>query len=476
MTITLPGLSDDEHRTLNRLADKLEAKATRNLLRDERYDGKHAVKQIGSVIPPQYYQLAIVLGWPAKAVDVLADRCNLDTMAWADGDLASLGSDELWGDNQFGAEMNQGIVSTLLHATSFVINTRGGRDEPNSLIHFKDAKGATGEWNTRTRRLDSVLSVTSRNDRNDVTGLVLYLRNLTIVADYDGQRWSVDRQEHPWGMPVEVLAHKPRLGRPFGSSRISRAVMSMHDSALRTVIRMEGHADVYSFPEMWMLGADPSIFKNPDGSQKAAWQVMLGRIKGIPDDEQATNTRAQVQQFPAASPTPHLEMLKQQAQFFSGETSIPLPDLGVADMANPTSVDSLIASREGLIATAEVATDGWSPAIRRAWLRGLAIKNGLKAIPDEWKSITTQWRSPVHLSRAAQADAGSKQLGAVPWLAETEVGLELLGLSHDQAERALKERRRNQGRQAVLGLVGQQQPEPEPAPAVEVTDGSRLAE
>ena len=28
--------------------------------------------------------------------------------------------------------------------------------------------------------------------------------------------------------------------------------MSLHDQALRTVIRMEGHADVYSFPEMWL--------------------------------------------------------------------------------------------------------------------------------------------------------------------------------------------------------------------------------
>jgi hypothetical protein len=40
--------------------------------------------------------------------------------------------------------------------------------------------------------------------------------------------------------------------------------------ALRTLIRMEGHADTYSFPEMWMLGADESIFKNPDGTQKAS--------------------------------------------------------------------------------------------------------------------------------------------------------------------------------------------------------------
>ena len=35
--------------------------------------------------------------------------------------------------------------------------------------------------------------------------------------------------------------------------------------------------------------------KNADGSQKAAWQVMLGRIKAIPDDEEASTPRAEVE-------------------------------------------------------------------------------------------------------------------------------------------------------------------------------------
>jgi hypothetical protein len=34
---------------------------------------------------------------------------------------------------------------------------------------------------------------------------------------------------------------------------------------------------------------------------------MLGRIKGIPDDEDATNPRADVKQFPAATPQPHID-------------------------------------------------------------------------------------------------------------------------------------------------------------------------
>jgi hypothetical protein len=236
--------------------------------------------------------------------------------------------------------------------------------------------------------------------------------------------------------------------------------MSLHDQALRTVIRMEGHADVYSFPEMWLLGADESIFKNADGSQKAAWQVMLGRIKAIPDDEGAENPRADVKQFSASSPQPHIDQLKQQAQLFSGETSIPLTSLGVSDMSNPTSADSYIASREDLIAEAEGATDDWTPALRRSQRRHLAIANGLETVPASWGSIDAKWRSPIYLSRAAAADAGSKQVAAVPWLADTEVGLELLGLDPQQAKRAMAEKRRAAGRQLLANLTAPTPPAP----------------
>jgi hypothetical protein len=85
--------------------------------------------------------------------------------------------------------------------------------------------------------------------------------------------------------------------------------------------------------------------------------------------------------------------------------------------------------------------------------RGLAIQNGLDTIPDEWKTIAPKWRSPIYLSRAQQADAGSKQLGVVPWLADTEVGLELLGLDEQQIQRALAEKRLAAGRNVIAAIA-----------------------
>lgn len=453
--IHLPDVDDDTQRLLNHLLDKLEARQRRNLLRASYYDGKNAIKSVGTVIPPAYWQLGIVLGWSAKAVDILARRCNLAGFVWADGDLDSLGARQVWEDNFFAAESSSAMVESLIHGPSFLINTQGDEDEPRSLIHVKNALNATGDWDPRARRLENLLSITDRDSEGNVTGLVLYLDGETIVADKDSGKWSVDKSSHSWGVPAEPLVYKYRPHRPFGSSRISRAVMSLHQQALRTVVRMEAHNDVYAIPDLWLFGADESIFKNADGSQKASWQVVMGRIKGVPDDDEAEVPRADVKQFPASSPQPHIDALRQQAQLFSGETSIPLTSLGVSDMSNPTSADSYIASREDLIAEAEGATADWSPAFRRSMVRALAIANGEKSIPEAWQTIDTKFRSPVYLSAAAEADAGSKKLGAVPWLADTQVGLELLGLSDQQIERAMAEKRRATGG-ALLDKLRQQ--------------------
>lgn len=475
--ILLPGVSDEVNDTLAALVAQLDAHRARNLHRADRYDGKHAVRHVGTIIPPQYRQLAIVLGWSAKAVDILARRCNLDAFTWTQGDLDTLGWDELNADGVVLAELSQGITSSLIHGPAFLVTTEGDEDagEPPALLHVKDAMNATGEWDWRRRELRNLLSVTARDDENDhITGLALYLDGVTITAEKDAGTWTVDQQDHPWGVPADVMVYKPRPGRAFGSSRISRPVMSLHDQALRTVIRMEAHSDIYAIPDLWMLGADEAIFRNADGTAKASWQVVMGRIKGLPDaagDEARGDSldRADVKQFPASSPEPHIMTLKQQAQLFAGETSVPLTSLGVSDMSNPTSADSYIASREDLIAEAEGATDDWTRPMARAVRRLLAIANGEPEVPREWLSIVPKWRSPLYLSRAAAADAGAKQLGAVPWLAETEVGLELLGLDGPQIKRAMAEREAVAAQSDVAVLARAIDRQTAPTPAAPVT-------
>lgn len=454
--MTVPGLSDAENDVLNRLAEALAGKSRRNLLRSSYYDGKRVAKMVGTVIPPQYANIGLALGWAAKGVDGLARRCNLEQMIWADGDIQSLGMSDLVDSNFLLSEISQSETDSLIHGVSYLITTKGDESagEPKSLVHAKDALNAFGEWNARTRKLDNLLSVTARED-HQITGFVLYLFNLTINADKIDGKWVVERSNHTYGVPVDPMIYRPRGSRRMGRSRISRPVMSHQDSALRALVRLEAHMDVYTIPKLILLGGDDSIFKNADGSQKASWQLALGRVFGIPDDEEATagNERADVKQFDAQSPDSHLAQLNALAKLMARETDLPDSDFALTDMANPTSEGSYSASRENLIAEAEGAMDDWSVSIRRTVNRALAIQNGLSEVPDEWKSIDTKWRSPVYLSKSAAADAGAKQIGVVPWLADTEVGLELLGLTEQQIRRAMADKRRAAGRAVIQAIT-----------------------
>jgi hypothetical protein len=450
--LTLPGLSDDEDRTLNLLLEQLETKARRNLIRSAYYDSRRMVRQVGTTIPAQYQTLALVLGWPAKAVDALARRSRVESFVWPGGDLDSLGLRELSDGNFLLSELAQARTDSLLHGVSFLITTRGEGDEPAALVHAKDALNATGEWNNRRRALDNLLSITSRDDRGKPTGLALYLDGLTVTADKTDGRWSVERTEHPWGVPVDPLIYKPRSSRRLGQSRITRPIMSWTDQAMRALVRLEAHMDIYAITKLVMLGADESIFKNQDGSPKESWQIVMGRVFGIPDDDDATNPRADIKQFSAEDPAPHLAHLNFLAKAVAREASLPDSATAITDMANPTSAEAYDASQHELIAEAEGANEDWSVPIRRTVTRALAIQNDLGEIPAEWSSIEPRWRNPRFLSRAAEADAGMKTLAAMPWLAETEVGLELLGLDEQQIVRAMADKRRAQGAQTLAAL------------------------
>lgn len=453
--ISIPQLSDDEQAALDRMWNELRQRTPRNVLRSSYYDGKHAVRQVGTVIPPQYYRLAITLGWSGKAVDLLARRVNLTGFTHGGVDLDAVGSGALWDANHEGSEVSQAITSGLIHGVSFLVTSAGRDGEPDGLVHALDALSATGVWDRRQRRLSSALEIGAWGEDGRPSSLTVHFPGLVVRCRRDAVKWDVERTAHPYGMPVEPLVHRPRTGREMGSSRITRPIMSLHDSALRTLIRMEGHQDIYSIPQLILLGADASVLENADGSPKPAWQVALGRVFALPDDHEREGAlaRAEVKQFNAQSPEAHLASLNAYAKMFAREASLPDTAVAITDIANPTSAEAYDSSQYELIAEAEGVQDEFSRPLVRTHARLLAMAHGDPSLLDALEGLRPQWRNPRYLTRAAEADAGLKQLQAAPWLAETSVGLELLGLSPAQIERANAERRRSRGAAVLQRLA-----------------------
>ena len=441
MVKTIRGLADHEQATFGALADQLDDKASRNRLRAKYMDGKKVLRKIPPSAPPYLRNLGVVLGWPAKAVEALHRRTAFEGFAAPGADLDSLGLSEILDANDYGVEVGLGELDALVQSCTFEIVTRGGEGEPAAVISQRSALDATGEWNARSRRLDSLLSVTDRDERGNITGANLYLPNLTIIVE-DGR--VVDRQSHPWHVPAEVVPYKPRLSRPFGSSRISRAVMSHTDRAAATVIRAEGTADLYGVPWFMIFGPDESAF------QKGSWQMIMDRINAIPDNEDAANPRADVKQFTQGDQRPHVEQLQILAGLFAGETNIPVSSLGVGlSQANPTSADSYVASREDLIAEAESAAKVWKQRHTRTAQRAWMVANGETEVPDTLRGLQARYRNPRYTSSSAAADAAMKHVTAFPWLAESDAFIEHVFDDAELTERLLADKQRAQGRNAL---------------------------
>ena len=452
------GLTMDEQNTLDGLLKQLAAKRVRNRLRSAYMDGKHAPKQLPPTVPPYLRTLGMVLGWPAKAVEALARRARLEAFAIPGSDLAAFGLDVILDENDYVSESREAGLSSLEHSVAFLIATRGDTSagDPEVLITRKTALEGTGEWSARARRLVSFLSIVERDKKTgDPSEFNLYLPRQVIVCAAGRVQDRVP-SGLPW-LPVEPLVYRKRDAKPFGSSRITRPIMALTDSAVRSILRSEGTADFYSIPGMALFGPDESFFEgNP------TWRMLLNGMFAIPDnpDAPAGQERAELKQFTQASQQPHVDQLEVWAQLFAAEASIPVSSLGIgATQANPTSAESYLASREDLISEGEDTIAGWTTPHVRTLQNAWMIREGATSLPSELRKLTAVWRDPRHESKAAAADWFAKLAGAPPGIAETYRAPDGIAVDGATATRLRADRAASQARSTVAALLA----EPEPA-------------
>jgi len=295
---------------------------------------------------------------------------------------------------------------------------------------------------------------------------------VTVTAFYEDRRWQLDRFEHTLGrLPVEVIPYKPRLDRPFGCSRISRAVMGLSDSALRTLFRMEVHAEFFSSPQRYAMGADESMFVDEDGNSLNQWEAILGRVWAAGRDPD-TGDMPQLGQFTQSSPQPHTDQLRALGAQFCAETSLPMHALGIAPESNPSSAEALEIAERQLIDDAMDATDVFGARIARAMATAVQIRDDLDAPPAELLNLDVLWRDPQKPLRSAAGDFLIKTVQAMPWLSESKVPLEQLGWDATTVERAWADKRRANV-SSLLQRIAQpnQQSQELPNPNDQVNDG-----
>ena len=437
------GLDEEEQATFDELVRVWSQKLTRNKKRVEYYDQKNLLKDLGIAIPPQLRNLNAVVGWPAKAVDVLAARARFDGFTFQekpkDDSLSALVK-----DTDFKQSYKEAQASELIHSCAFISMTKGTAGEPDVIIMPHSAIDAAALWDFRRRRIKAGLTIIDIDRKtNQPVALNLFTDTAVVEIEYKNSSWTATRKEHSQGRPLmEPLRYRPSIDRPFGKSRINRAVMSITDNAVREVLRTEVGAEFFTAPQRYILGAEEEAF------EKSRWEQYITSVALFSRDPDGELPK--YGQLTQMTMQPHMEYMRELAAQFSGETSIPISSLGVIH-DNPSSAEAIHASREDLIIEAEDLNETNGISLRNIGLLALAIMQNKTVfeLTDNEKTLMPKFKNPAKPSVVSQSDAIVKQASAIPWIAETTVALEELGYTEEKITRMMSDKRKADGRKTL---------------------------
>lgn len=417
------------------------------------YDAKHAVEHLGIAVPPQLEEVAPVLGWPARSVDDLAERTILDGFVSPGDSWEKSGLDAVWSDNRLPLLSTMVHTSAYKYAVTFSAAIRGGDGEPDVLTPAYSATSSTGRWDAVRGRLSSFVTLTDRNSFGAVTGFAFFTDEATIHCKLVDNRWVVDRRPHRVGrVPVVAFVHNPSVEWEFGTSRITRPVISITQRAVRSLLRMEVSAEFYSSPQRAVLGAQESDFVDSEtGAMKTGWEVTIGKLLALSRDPE-TDELPTVQQFQQASMQPHVDMIRSDAALFSGETGIPVDTLGVIH-DNPSSAAGVDARYKKLNAAAEKAIrcfEGtWADLMRLS----VMVRDDDSRAADGLSQLSANFRKPHEPTVGEASDAMVKQVAAIPWLAGSVVTLRRLGYTKAEIDELLADKKKADASSRITQLV-----------------------
>ena len=450
-TGAVAGLAAHEQDLLDTLVHQWALKRPRNTLRQLYVDSKNLVDMLGISLPDDIaLELGIVSGWPEKAVYALAHMCMWDGVTASGGEEDPFELLELLDQNRFDVEIGQTIAAELTHSCAFISTTPGdvASGEPPVVIMPYSAEWASGLWDRRTRALRAALVINDVDDLGRPTALQLLTPFEVINLEDRGRGWFVDGVV-PHGLsrvPVETMAFRPTLERPFGRSRVSRAVMSITDRAIRAALRMDISSELYTAPGLILNGISEEAWSDIQGS----WSWRLGSVKGLSPDEEGD--KPEVKTLPQQSMQPYTDQLRELAAEFSGVTNLPLSSLGIVQ-DNPASAEAIAANKEELVIEATNANKINGYSLRRVYQNAVVLRDGLDAVTDELRGLATRWRNPSMPSIVSQSDAIVKQISAIPDLALTDVVFEELGYPEEKIRRIKAQIRQAKNRDALRGLL-----------------------
>lgn len=374
------------------LRTKLNQKRSRVRTRYSYYEMKHLALDFQISTPPKLRYWMNCLGWCAKAVDSMADR--LVFREFADDDF---NMNEIFRMNNADVLFPSAVLGALISSCDFIYIIPVKDDLPR--LQVIDGANATGIIDPMTGMLQEGYAVLDRDEEGKTLLEAYFVPGVTEYHYADGLV-EVQTNAAPYPLLVPII-NRPDAIRPFGHSHISRACMSIVDSAMRTVKRSEISAEFYSVPQKYVLGTDPE--SEPMDSWSSAMSMMLEITKDADGD---TPT---IGQFSQQAMTPHLEQLRMFASLFAGETGLTLDDLGFAS-GNPASSEAIKAAHENLRLRARAAQRSFGSGFLNAGYLAACVRDETDYRRNQIYKTTPKWEPIFEPDAAALSGIGDASI------------------------------------------------------------------
>lgn len=448
-------LTIEEHGLFSELVNVWGARLTANQLRMRHYEGKVDVSRLdlGISIPPPIVRRLnrCSMMWSKQAVGRIADTSVIEGYRF-DGPAPD-GFAEIWDANEMVDQYDETMPSTAVHGLSMWTVTAGGEGEPPVVVNSYDAEHAAALYDYRHRRVLAGLTVVDVDyrDPSRITACNFFAPDGAVVEMEQNRRgqWSSRRRHYGTGRcMMEVMRHDPDKQHPFGKSAITPAILTLEDEANREAVRMVMHSELFTSPTRWVMGAQDDIFEN------GRWEAYLGSYFALPKDGDGDTPKTG--SYPIGDFQPHIAYIRQLANQFAAEASIPIHSLLYTE-ANPASAEAIEASRNDLIEKVTKVNRLNAHTLRSIGLLALSImsETPVSELPPEWRSLHVDFANPRHATVGAMSDAASKTVADVPWFAETRHYWKMKGYRDDEIDSILASR---------PALAGVEPPEPQTAP------------
>lgn len=447
------GLTETERQQLQDLAGVYNYHQSGNTVKNKYYEGHVTLNDVnlGIALPNGLRGMEIGCNWGQKAVDALADRSMFDGFVGSGAAVETM--TQLVAGNRLLAEYAKACREELKYGCVFA--TLSADPALRCRIRFHSPATSAALWSGEKGRIGCGLAIIDTVPDEKYKGtwrphiVNLYTDDAVLVLTAQNGVWTAERHAHRMGRPLmEPMIWNATSGKPFGRSRLKKAVRALIDDYIRIIANATIALEFDTTPQKYLLGLTDDQY---DAVVSNKFKQYVGAILASTTNPE-TGENPQFGQLAQGSLQPHVDKMRMTATQFSAATGLTITDVGIINDANPTSSDAILAQSQTLVLMAQQLNTSNGDALRTIAQMAQAIVRNvpLDQLSDEERDVMPHFKNPAMPSVAVTADAAIKIASARTEFASTDTFLEMIGFDQADIRRIKEQEQRVRGQRLLV--------------------------